>query len=120
MNDNPLWFRDLDGSVTIKAPGETRFPVLDLSGGLAIAGPTGLITGYTTITGTPTVAVTSGDMVATPGSPQPVTGAGGANTAVLWEVTGGTAGTPTQFTVTANGADGRVIAQTVWLQCGVR
>lgn len=117
MTAGALWFRNSDGTFTVKAPAEVRTAVLDLSGLLAILDAQGNVVSYTTISGTPSVTVAPTDMTVT--APTAVSGYGGSSTAAAWEIAKGSAGNY-MFTVTATGADGRVVVQTVWLRCGVR
>lgn len=113
-----IWFENTDGSYTIKDPGDIDDWVFDMTGLLPIASASGGVPAYDPLTGTPTVTPTDSTM--TVQTISLLAGKGGADTAVGWWATGGTAGTDCGFTIKASTVGGRTRQITVWLKVADR
>lgn len=97
-----------------KDPTDVDDWILDLSGTLAAPGPLSSATTYNTIAGTPTLTVTPNDMTAS--NITVTSGAGGANTAVGYWLTGGTAGGTYQIAVAFTASNGDTFTRSVYLR----
>lgn len=97
-----------------KNPADIDDWILDLSGALAAPGPLSSATTYDTITGTPVLTITPADLTAS--NITLATGAGGADTAVGFWLTGGTAGTIYQIVAAVQTAGGRDFDRTAYLR----